>query len=347
MIPDTELKKLNDLIINAENPLYLFDDDQDGLCAFLIFWRATKKGKGIAIKGSPNKNTIMKNLNLSNDLLVILDKPVLNSEDIEEVEIPIVYLDHHPLNEINQKNLHYFNPKFKDPKDELSTAYWAYKAMKTDKWLSAIGTISDWHIPDYIDEIQKEFPNIFTEIKNPGDAIFNSPFGVLSKAFLFSLKGSSDITKQCIKILTRIESPYEILNQTTSQGRFIYKHYEKMNNKYEKAIEEASKHIDGEHFLIYIYHSTEDSFTSIISNELIYRNPNRIIIIARIKGEKVSLSIRSWELSLPPIVKRSLENIEGTGGGHLHACGSVINANDLDIFINNFKKYALEELNKK
>ncbi|MBS3064700.1 MAG: hypothetical protein J4472_02705, partial [DPANN group archaeon] len=61
MIPDTELKKLNDLIIHAENPLYLFDDDQDGLCAFLIFWRATKKGKGIAIKGSPNKNTIMKN----------------------------------------------------------------------------------------------------------------------------------------------------------------------------------------------------------------------------------------------------------------------------------------------
>ncbi|MBS3163056.1 DHH family phosphoesterase [Candidatus Woesearchaeota archaeon] len=347
MIPDTELKKLHDLIIKADNPLYLFDDDPDGLCSFLIFWRATKKGKGIALKGKPTKDTIMKNLQRTNDLLVILDKPVLEDEALDEVGIPIVYLDHHPINHITKENFYYFNPKFQDSEDELSTAYWAYKAMKTDLWLSAVGTISDWHIPDYINEIQTQFPDIFTNIDNPGEAIFNSPFGRLSKTFLFSLKGSSDITKQCIKILTRIESPYEILNQTTPQGKYIYKHYEKMNVKYEKAIEEASKHIDGEQFLIYIYHSTEDSFTSIISNELVYRNPNRIIIIARMKGEKVSISMRSWKLNLPPIVKKSLEGIQGSGGGHLHACGAVINANDLDIFINNFKKHALEELNKK
>ncbi len=346
MIPDSELKKLKTFIENAQNPIYFFDDDPDGLCSFLIFWRSTKKGKGIALKGHPNKNILMKNLGKTNDLLVILDKPVLTDEDIEDINIPIIHLDHHPLIELTKSNYHYFNSKKNDPNDESPTAYWAYKTMQSDLWLSAIGTISDWQIPDYIEEIQKEFPDIFTKINNPGDATFNSPFGILSKSFLFALKGKSDEVKQCINILTRIETPYEILNQTTARGKFIYKHFEKMNNKYEKVIEEASKSNNEEKFLTYIYPSTQDSFTSFLSNELIFRNPNKIIIIARIKGEKVSISLRSWKINIQSIVKNSLENIQGTGGGHIHACGAVINSNDLDIFLNNFKKYCLEELDK-
>lgn len=347
MIPDTELKKLRNLILNAENPLYLFDDDQDGLCSFLIFWRATKKGKGIALKGPPQKNIIMKNLRRTNDLLVILDKPTLKDEDLEDVEIPIVYVDHHPLMEITKEKFYYFNPKIKDPNDELSTSYWVYKAMQSDLWLSAIGTISDWHIPDYTKELQNQFPDIFTKINEPGDAIFDSPFGILSKSFLFSLKGKSDEVKQCINTLTRIESPYEILNQTTSRGKFIYKHYEKMNKSYEKTLKEAMKASDNKEFLIYISPSEQDSFTSLISNELVYRNPTKIIIIARVKGEKANISLRSWKLNLQPIVKKTLEHVQGSGGGHMHACGANINSNDLDIFLNNFKKYCLEILNEK
>jgi single-stranded DNA-specific DHH superfamily exonuclease len=279
--------------------------------------------------------------------LVILDKPILKDEALEDVSIPIVYLDHHPINELEKKNLFYFNPRFENPLDDLPTSYWAYKAMHSDLWLSAIGTISDWHIPDYIHEIQKKFPDIFTKINDPGEANFNSPFGILSKSYLFAMKGKSQDTNKLIKILTRIDSPYEILNQTTSQGKLIYSHYEELNKKYQKILETASQSVEEDKFLVYIYPSSQDSFTSILSNEIVFRNQNKIIIIARIKGEKANLSLRTWLLNIPPIVSRALEGINGSGGGHKHACGAVIKSEDLHLFINNFKKYCLEELNKK
>jgi len=47
------LKQLKDELDTASNPIFLFDDDCDGLCSFLLFWRYLREGKGFVVKGRP------------------------------------------------------------------------------------------------------------------------------------------------------------------------------------------------------------------------------------------------------------------------------------------------------
>ena len=44
---DKWYKEIRDLVQSSENPLFFFDDDEDGLCSFLLLWKHIKKGKGI------------------------------------------------------------------------------------------------------------------------------------------------------------------------------------------------------------------------------------------------------------------------------------------------------------
>ncbi|HII88089.1 TPA: hypothetical protein HA253_00690, partial [Candidatus Woesearchaeota archaeon] len=38
---------------DCKKPLIFFDDDQDGTCSFLLFYRYKKEGKGIPLKTAP------------------------------------------------------------------------------------------------------------------------------------------------------------------------------------------------------------------------------------------------------------------------------------------------------
>jgi nanoRNase/pAp phosphatase (c-di-AMP/oligoRNAs hydrolase) len=80
------------------------------------------------------------------------------------------------------------------------------------------------------------------------------------------------------------------------------------------------------------------SFTSDLSNELLYRFPNKIIIIGREKDSEIKFSIRSSNVLLPPIIEKALQGMEGYGGGHEYACGAVIKKKDLEDFMERFRK---------
>ncbi|MDP3728571.1 MAG: DHH family phosphoesterase [bacterium] len=347
MITETELQEIRNLLNKAENPLFLFDDDQDGLCSFLVLWKYTQKGKGMPIKGQLNEAIAEKVIRENADLIIILDKAVIEEDFVMAIKTPIIHIDHHFPLIIKSPHYHYYNPRKENDEDNRPTSYWAYQVTKKDMWIAMIGIIGDWYIPpDLIEDFQKQYPGLILEAKHPGQIMFDTNFGILIRSFIFSLKGKSQDSKQCIKVLTRIESPWEILKQETARGKFVWKHFSEMEKKYQKTLEEAKKVKTKNKILLYTYPSSQDSFTSLISNEIIYRRPEKIVIIGRIKDDKVVMSLRSTKIKLPDIIKKSLEGLTGYGGGHDLACGANVLNEEFGIFIAKFKKL-VAEANKK
>jgi len=130
MVKFTSLKKIYELIDKSENPLIFFDDDPDGLCSYLQIKKHFKKGHPVVIKSSPELNvTYLKKIEeYSPDLVIVLDKPILSQDFIDKVNVPIIYIDHHPINDIN--GINYFNPLFKDKEDNRPVSYWCYQLTK-------------------------------------------------------------------------------------------------------------------------------------------------------------------------------------------------------------------------
>ena len=341
MIPEEELKKIKNYLEKSENPLFLFDDDPDGLCSFLLLWKHIEKGHGVMVKGNPliDESYLRKVEEYHPDKIFIVDKPKVSQEFLNKVNVPVIYIDHHKPNK-NLKGVHYFNPMFNDEKDNRPTCYWCYKTVNENKWIAMTGIIGDWFLPEYVDKDFKEaYPELLPKVNDPGEARFNTQFGRLVKIFSFILKGKPSESMRCVRILTRIKSPEEILEQTTKEGKYIYKYYEKINKRYESILDKAISQIDSEkEFLLYTYPSEKDSFTGMLAEELTYKYPNKTIVIGRKKERRVVSSIRCQTKNVRNAVEKAVEGLDGYGGGHEHACGSNISIKDFPKFIERLKK---------
>ena len=200
------------------------------------------------------------------------------------------------------------------------------------------GCTADWFIPEFKDEFSAMYPYLLPpnlKIRNPGTLLFEADIGTLATIFQFALKGSTTETNSCVKILTRINDPYEILNKTTSQGKFVYKHYQKINAIYERI--RAGVKVTRSKLIYYAYEDTH-SMTGDISNELNYFYPDKFILIARIKGDRRICSLRSEKLNVRAILEKALVGINGHGGGHEHACGASVIATDFDTFLGRIRE---------
>jgi nanoRNase/pAp phosphatase (c-di-AMP/oligoRNAs hydrolase) len=81
-----------------------------------------------------------------------------------------------------------------------------------------------------------------------------------------------------------------------------------------------------------------------LSNELLFLYPNKIIIVAREKSDELMLSIRSSDVNVEDILSKSLEGVNGYGGGHNNACGACIKSDNFDVFFEQFKSNLLNKL---
>ena len=104
----------------------------------------------------------------------------------------------------------------------IPTTYLCYKVVQQDLWIAMTGCIADYYMPDFYDEFKKKYPDLLNGKTTIGDLYFDSKVGTLIKILSFCLKGKTGDVLKCMKILTRIKSPYEILNQETAKGKFIY-----------------------------------------------------------------------------------------------------------------------------
>jgi len=336
-----QIKQLREHLNNCKRPLFFFDDDQDGLCSFLQLYRYKKEGKGIIVKTSPKlgKVFLRKVEEYQPDKIFILDVAVVEQDFLDDMKVPVIWLDHHsPLERTNVK---YFNPRISNWQDNHPTSFMCYQIVEQYLWIATLGCIADWFIPSFLKDFKQEFPNLIEiPYKTPGDIIYNTKLGYLIKIFSFVLKGKTDAVKKCIKVLTRIESPYEILNQETAQGKFIYKRYEQMNKLYETLIKDVLQNVKKttDKLVLFTYKDDKSSFTSDLSNEAIYRHPDKTILIAREKNDEMKCSIRTTKIIMPPIIEKALVGLNGYGGGHEYACGLNIKTADFEEFVRRFRE---------
>jgi len=141
-----------------------------------------------------------------------------------------------------------------------------------------------------------------------------------------------------MKVLTRINSPFEILNQETAQGKFIFKRYEKINGLYNEMLNNALAVEKEGKLLVFTYADDKMSFTGDLANEMLYRFPGRIILIGRKKDDEVRMSIRSSNIQIPRILEKCLVGLEGYGGGHEYACGANVKQKDFEEFVKRIRQ---------
>ena len=339
MLKPTEIAFVRETLEQAKNPLFFYDGDADGLASFLLLYRFCKEGRGSMVEKSNQFEAQMlrKIEEHQPDVVFLLDIPVISQEFANNVKRPLFWIDHHQP--IRLEHVHYYNPRLDDPEAYVPTTRMAYQitTREEDEWIAAIGCLADWYLPDFITQFQQQYPHLLEEKSDLTKAIYEQPIGILVKMFFFLLKGKQVDVKACIKILTRITSPDEILKQTTAQGKFLLKRFQYINEKYLALLLEAKKSVTRSRLVVFYYTENQWSFTSNLANELMALYPEKVILICRRKSGEVKCSLRG-KLPIEPILQKSLVGIKGHGGGHQHACGAVVKEDDWERFLENFKQ---------
>lgn len=322
----------------CKRPLFFFHDDPDGLASFLLLYRYCKKGFGLIVKSDPKLGSkfLRKVEEYLPDKIFVLDVAILEQDFVDKANAPVVWIDHHQPLDI--KNIKYFNPRLNNIRDNQPVSYICYNVTKRDLWIAMTGCIGDWFLPDFSKEFSESCPDLLPHITTADDAMFNSRLGELVSVFSFILKGRTEEIKQCIKILTRINDPYEILEQKTPQARFIYRKYSKVNERYQHLLERALKQESKDKVFLFIYKHDQVSLTKDLANELLFRNSDKVVVVGREKSDEVKLSLRARNIELPPLIENALKGLDGYGGGHEYACGANVKKKDFGKFMSCLRK---------
>ena len=337
MLTQQQIEEIRHYLEKSSNPLYFFDEDHDGMTAYLLLRRKYKKGNGVAAKTRQGDDSFYMNKmqEMHPDLVLFLDRPEVSQNVIDHANCPVIWIDHHqPL---QRERVKYYNPMVLTPGDNRPTSYWCYKIVEQDEWLDMVGIIGDWHVPDFAETFQ--YKELFNGKKTPPEILFDSEFGKLIKIFNFVLKGTTTDARKHLAVLEKIQSPYEILRQETARGKFIYKKYEKLNKEYEALLQKALEADTNDRLYVFTYTADKNSFSGGLSNELLYRLDKDILIIARENdhGEMVT-SIRGKTMDVLPLLQTALKTVHGNGGGHMRACGAMIRKDDFEKFIAEMKE---------
>ena len=341
MIAEKQLREIKDYLDSSENPLFFYDDDNDGLCSYLLLRRYLGRGKGICVRGKPMLSSEFLRYVKEHmpDKIFVLDKPIIDEEFIDNVNVPIIWIDHHPPVERNK--VKYYNPRLENEKDNRSVIYWVYRIIKRDMWIAGVGCISDCMLPDFFDELKSKYRDLFDNKTDVKDVLFDTKFGELCRIMNFLLKGRVSDVNKAVSLLMKIKEPYELLNQSTKEAKFLVKRIESVKKEYDNLLEQALSIKNKDKLFLFEYKAHRYSLTAELANELIYKFPDKIIIVGREKEDRIKMSLRSTKTDLRPIIEKALIGVEGYGGGHEFACAANINIKDFDKFIEVIKKHIL------
>jgi single-stranded DNA-specific DHH superfamily exonuclease len=343
MLSEKEVAQLKDAVAHAKHPFVFFHDDPDGLASFLLLYRTMQEGRGFCLKAFPQVTVeyASKPEEYGADVIFVLDIAMVDQEFIDAVHQPIFWVDHHAPQQ--RERVKYYNPRVTTG-ENVCTPVLCWQVMgeqrPQDLWIATTGAIGDWYFPAFAKEFQKQRPDILPPTANTvQEAMFNSPLGTLIKVFSFNLKGPTSEVNKSIKILTRIDNPDEILKQTTPRGRLIWKKYASINKTYEEMLGAIVKTASKDRILVYTYTDDKLSLTKDLSNELLYKFPDKLIVLGREKEGEVRCSLRcSPQWNIAEALPKALVGIQGYGGGHEQACGAGIQKEDFPQFIENLRR---------
>lgn len=345
MLSLKQLKEIQEHLDKAQNPLFLFDNDVDGLCSAVILLRASGKGKAIAIKSFPGLDaSYLKRVDeLNSDYIFILDKAEIELEFLEGISergLPTVCIDHHPMQIPKEKMslMNYYSSAENGGEPTTFLAHMVYE-RKEDEWLAMIGCIGDVYKPFFAKSFAKENPELFNNALTPFDAMYMTEIGKITTMLNFGLKDTTTNVLSLIKLLTKANNVYDILEENPKTKQLHYQ-YKKLNEVLLKQIEKGNKNAGKN--LVYLEYSGETSMSSEVSNRLMFDNPEKNVVVVFRKQDSTSVSIRGKKAK--KIVDNVVLKIPGAkGGGHEVACGAKIPLIEIENFKTALKAYLKEE----
>jgi hypothetical protein len=268
--------------------------------------------------------------------VVILDIGMVDQEFIDEVGVPVIWIDHHEPQA--PERAHYFNPE-KSGKPNSPTCAMCYQVVEQDVWIATVGAFNDHFIPEFAAEFRAKYPDLLSEKHTTIQQVrFETPVGVLARVFGYNLKGTTEGTRKGISALIKIEDPREILTQSTSRGKLLWKRYKVVYDEYILLREKADNQAPADDVWVYIYSPGKYSITTDLADELNYRIKSPIIILGREKDGEYRCSLRSKPgIPLRDILKKALVGVQGYGGGHMNSCGAAIKVVDFERFLATMK----------
>lgn len=336
MLTTHQIEEIREHLSKAQNPIFLFDNDQDGLCSFLLLQRYIGRGKGFPIKGAPSLtgDYFRKVEEFNSDYIFVLDKPEISEEFFEKVEkvnIPIVWIDHHDIDKEKIPSfVNYYNPLFEKEKTNEPTTLICYQISqrKEDIWLGILGCISDNFVPNFYNKFSEEYPDLSTNSKEAFDIFYGSEIGRIARILGFALKDKISNVIFMMKFLMNVRTPYEILEENP-KNKIMHSRFEEIDKKYSKLISKAKKMASGK-LLIFKY-AGDTSMSSDISNGLKYMFPDKMVFVIYTKGIKANISGRGK--GVRNLILKAIEGLENsTGGGHENAVGAQIRREDIEEF---------------
>jgi len=344
MLTRKQVTEIREHLSKAQNPLFFFDNDQDGLCSFLLLQRYIGRGKGVAIKSFPGLSGeyFRRVKELGADYIFILDKPVVSKEffqEVEKVNIPVVWIDHH----ITDKNLipdfvSYYNPRINRKKtDEPVTALCYQVANKPDDiWIAVIGCISDRYVPKFYDKFEKKYPYLSTKSREALDIFYKSDIGKIAKILSFGLKDRTSNVIAMIRFLMKVQTPDEVLVEN-NKNYLMHQKYNQIEQKYKRLLEKAVPLGRKKEKLLFFQYGGDLSISGELANELNYIFPEKLTVVVYMKGVKANVSMRG-KRSLE-ILSKAIGDLDGaTGGGHELAVGGQMKIEDIEKFRENIEK---------
>lgn len=344
MLTKKQVKEIKEHLNKAQNPIFFFDNDQDGLCSFLLLQRYLGRGKGVAVKSFPDliKDYFRKVNELKADYIFILDKPVVSGEffkEAEKINIPVVWIDHHTIDKKTIPSfVNYYNPLFNRSKSAEPVTALCYQITnkKDDVWIVVVGCVSDKFVPKSYNEFEKKYPDLSIKSKEPLDIFYKSQIGKISKIIGFGLKDRTTNVINMMRFLMKVKTPYEVLEENSKNHTMHYR-FKQVESKYQKFLKKAISIGKKQGKMLFFQYGGDLSISGDLSNELSYSFPDKLIVVAYLKGVKTNISMRgkrSRDLFLEAI--KDLEEV--SGGGHEEAVGAQVKTEDLEKFKENLEK---------
>lgn len=344
MLTKNQVQEIKDHLNTAQNPIFFFDNDPDGLCSFLLLQRYAGRGRGVAIKSFPSLDItyFRKVEELNADYIFILDKPMVSEEffkKVEERNIPVVWIDHHEVDNVIPDFVNYYNPLFNEMKTNEPVTALCYQISnnKDDMWLAMIGCASDGFLPDFYEKFNENYLDISIKTKNAYDILYKSRFGEIIRLLSNGLKDKTSNVVGMLKFLIKVKSPYEVLEEN-SKNYYIHKVSKHIDKKYRALFDRAKQIYSSSDKILFFKYSGDLSISGELANQLIYTFPDKIVVVAYVKGIKVNISLRGKNVKDGFL--SAINGIVGAvGGGHKDAVGGVILAESLPLFEKKLKEF--------
>ena len=347
MLSEKQISEIKEHLEKAQNPIFYYDNDADGLCSYVLLRKFLDRGKGVCVRSFPGVDGqyVRKASELGADYIFILDKPVVSREFVEEIDgmgLPIVWIDHHNVEgepDFSKEFKNFFeydSSKSSKNGDGEPVTYLVYQitGKKEDSWLAMAGCVADHFLPDFVDEFKERWPDYWGNVDKPFDAYFGTEIGKIAEALNFGLKTSTSNIVKLQNFLISCKEPGDVFEESGKNYDFRMK-YKEIEKKYSALLEKAKENIEGN--LLFFEYGGDLSISSELSNKLCYLYPDKYIVISFNKGNVSNLSLRGENVK--DILLKILKGFDDAiGGGHRNAVGAKIRTDDLGKFKDLFKE---------